>query len=465
MGKELNYRITLTDFFSNKMNTLIGKTQELDRKTSDMGSTIINAFGIAAVIAFGKSIIDVGTQFSNAEIQLTTALGSASEAHKTFLDIQAESIKSPFNFDQILQGNAMLISAGESATQAKDHFNDLATALAANGKVGGDELARMAQNMVQIKNNGFAAAPDVKQFGFAGIPIFQLLDDYSKKTGKVLKEEKISYEDITGALQLAGAEGGRYFGAQERLAESTAGKISNLSDAWKILQYNIFVAFEPEIKKTVSYITKFFNLIKENIDWIKPLVIAFFDAFVFISIIKGLASIGTALTGLNTLMIGLAATNPWLLAIAGAATLYAAITQIQNTEFFKQNFKSGGNNKQDNVNYGSEFGEGGDQRYTKAIKPLMQLFGGNTNFADALPKWLRNTQPFSMLDYGKGKIKPDNKPEAPKTQVRENITINITKLVESLNLSTVTLKEGTAEIKTIIGLALQEAVSSVRYNY
>ena len=52
---------------------------------------------------------------------------------------------------------------------------------------------------------------------------------------------------------------------------------------------------------------------------------------------------------------------------------------------------------------------------------------------------------------------------AEKETPRENITINITKLVETLAVHAVSLKEGAAEIKEIIAATLQEAVYSVKY--
>src|ERR1035437_4442532 len=196
MSNNLDYKLTLEDYFSNGMSKAIGQTDRLDSKMGSLGSTIRNVIGLTALISLGKSMVDVGTSFQNAEAQLTTALGSAKQAHELFLDMQKEAVNSPFNFEQILKGTVGLISSGESVMGAKGVFNDLATAMAANGKVGGDELDRMNTNLIQIRNNGHATQMDIKQFGDAGIPIYQLLNDYAAKYNKQLKKGKISYEDI-----------------------------------------------------------------------------------------------------------------------------------------------------------------------------------------------------------------------------------------------------------------------------
>ena len=52
---------------------------------------------------------------------------------------------------------------------------------------------------------------------------------------------------------------------------------------------------------------------------------------------------------------------------------------------------------------------------------------------------------------------------ADKETVKENLTINIAKMIEHFDLHTVTLKEGSQEIKSIIQAVMQEAVTSVRY--
>jgi hypothetical protein len=70
---------------------------------------------------------------------------------------------------------------------------------------------------------------------------------------------------------------------------------------------------------------------------------------------------------------------------------------------------------------------------------------------------------LSSLSNQAGKPIPRPEPPSKKETVRENITINITKLVETIELRTTTLKEGTDDIKKIVAQSLQEAVYGVKY--
>lgn len=266
-NQDLRYTLSLQDLFTGKMNAALKQTQRMDGMMSKLKNSITTlgvGFGI-------REIVNIGSEFERAEIQLKTLLKSSSEAKRVFKDLQKESEVSPFGFDTLLKGNAALISTGLSADKAKEDFNALANAIAATGG-GEDALQRMVFNLQQIKNVG-ATAADIKQFGMAGINIYGLLDTYAKKYNVTIDKHHITYEQITEALKLAGKEGGQYFGALDNLANSTSGKLSNLYDAFKNLAYDIYNTLRPAITIVVKGLTALFNLIKNFLPLIKTLII------------------------------------------------------------------------------------------------------------------------------------------------------------------------------------------------
>lgn len=270
-NKNLQYTLSLKDLFTGKMAKAVDQTKRMDNTVAGLGSKLKNlaiGFGVAGL---AKSVLDTGASFERAEIQLKTLLKSADAAKATFNDLKNEATKSPFGFETLLQGNAALISTGISAKAAKEDFNALANAIAATGGTE-DTLQRMVFNLQQIKNVGEATAVDIKQFGMAGINIYQLLNDYYKKNHIALKDQKKDYADITGALKLAATKGGQYFGALDNLANSTSGKLSNLADSAKNFAYELFNELKPAITVIVQGLTALMGLVIKLMPLIKMAV-------------------------------------------------------------------------------------------------------------------------------------------------------------------------------------------------
>lgn len=299
----INYRLTLQDLFTNKMNAAISQTQKLDQTVNRLQNTITSVFAVGAITGFAKSVIDTGSAFERSEIQLRTLLQSSVEAKRVFNDLKDESVKSPFGFDELLRGNALLISAGLTAEQAKEDFNGLANAIAGTGG-GNDELSRMVVNLMQIKNAGKASAMDLKQFAYAGINLTKITDDWSKKHHTAADKAKSDYTKITEALKEASQKGGIYYNALNNMADSTSGRLSNLSDSFKNLEYELFNALRPTINDIVVRLTNLMSLIVDNLPTIIELgkdilvVVAAFKAYRLIMLATSLVMRTTFVTAL-----------------------------------------------------------------------------------------------------------------------------------------------------------------------
>lgn len=266
--KQLTYTLSLKDLMSGKMAKAVAQTKKLDNSMNGIGNKLKSlavGFGIGAL---ATGILTTGASFERAEIQLKTLLKSADAAKVVFNDLKNEATKSPFGFETLLQGNAALISTGLSAKAAKEDFNGLANAVAATGGTE-DTLQRMVFNLQQIRNVGKASGVDIKQFGMAGINIYQLLNDYYKKNHISLSKQKGDYAEITGALKLAAQEGGKYFGALDNLANSTSGRLSNLKDSAMNFAYDLFNSLKPAINLVVVGLTSLMDITKKMLPLIK----------------------------------------------------------------------------------------------------------------------------------------------------------------------------------------------------
>lgn len=305
----------------------------LESKIGSLGSAIGVTFGLAGASMFAKSMIDAGTTVENALTGLTTLLQNSREAQSVITNTMEDATKTPFAFEGLLAANKALISADETATGAREAVLNLSNAIAATGG-GDDELQRMVVNMQQIKNVGFASALDLKQFAYAGINLYKVLDEAGIKHGE---NSKITYEQITSSLKKAHEEGGIYFNGLENMAGNTSVQISNLGDAMFQLKVQMFNDLKPVITSTIETLSGFISSIRDAWDWvvkhrteIKALAIGWgaarLAAMTLIPLVEGLAvatvSATTATAGLavaETALLG-----PIGLVIAAVGLLAAA---------------------------------------------------------------------------------------------------------------------------------------------
>lgn len=204
-------------------------------------------------------------------VGLTTFLGKK-EATLAYKNIRKDADITPFDTTTLLGANRALISANLSRETARKDVMNLGNAVAAtsDGKNMPDVMSRMALNLQQIKNNGVATAMDIRQFGFAGINIGELL----KRSGRSA-EGDITYEDIAKALEMANSKGGMYEGALAAQGQTKGGKWSTVKDLFGNTASDIGDAFSPVIVKLLDLGIKFANSISGGLIQAQPYIDVF----------------------------------------------------------------------------------------------------------------------------------------------------------------------------------------------
>ena len=205
--------------------------QELNAKAVATGALMAKVIegGAKVFLNLAKTGVQYNAQIESYTASLTTALGNEAAAAAAIEQIKDDAARTPYSVDGLVKANSYLIAAGESAEDSRQTILALTDAISATGG-GNAELARMAQNLQQIKNTGKATTMDLRQFAMAGIDIYGILADYTGKTVSEVQELSISYEMVSGALMKASQEGGKYFNANARQAATLNGQISTLKD-------------------------------------------------------------------------------------------------------------------------------------------------------------------------------------------------------------------------------------------
>ncbi len=214
------------------------------------GSAIVGAVGSGVSAMITKSM-----EKEQAITGLTTFLGKqgATDAYK---NIRQDADVTPFDTASLLEVNRSLISAGANAKDARTDAMNLANAVSAVGG-GNDVLSRMAANMQQIKTVGKATSMDIRQFGIAGINIYEMLHRSTGKSIDQVKEMDVSYEDLSKAMAMANSKGGIYEGAMAAQSQTMSGKWSTVKDKFGNAASDIGDAFSPVFNKLLDLGIKF----------------------------------------------------------------------------------------------------------------------------------------------------------------------------------------------------------------
>lgn len=235
---------------------------------SMLGGVLTKGIGLAT--AGIGSIVQESMNKEQSITGLKTFLGQKG-AEQAYKNIRQDANVTPFDTASLLEVNRALISAGENAVSARRTSLDLANAVSAVGG-GNDVLSRMAANMQQIKTVGKATAMDIRQFGIAGINIYEML---SKSTGKNInqvKEMDVSYEQLQRALAMSAGKGGMYEGAMAAQSQTKGGKWATMKDNFTTAAADIGDKFSPIINKLLDVGISFANSIGPTLEMASPYI-------------------------------------------------------------------------------------------------------------------------------------------------------------------------------------------------
>lgn len=230
-----------------------------------------------AIQSGANSIVSQSNQKENAITGLTTFLGKPG-AVEAYSNIRKDAAATPYDTASLLEVNRSLISAGLNAKTARTDSMNLANAVAAVGG-GNDVLSRMAANMQQIKTVGKATAMDIRQFGIAGINVYEMLARSTGKSIEQVKEMDVSYEQLSQSLAMAAAKGGIYEGALAAQSQTKEAKWNTFKESVMNGLVDLYDAFSPIINRILDIGVKFASNIEPMLQRAKPYIDYMADKF------------------------------------------------------------------------------------------------------------------------------------------------------------------------------------------
>ena len=254
-SRQLKLVLQLQDNASKELRKMTGELDKTGKSAGRAsGSFMSMAKGVAAVAAAYISVrkaydaaslgVRIAADMETAQVGLTTLLGDADAAQRTIDRLKVEAARTPFELPGLTQATQLLTSVTKDGDKSIDILLDVGEGLAAMGK-GQPELDRIIVNLQQIAAVGKAATIDIKQFAFAGIPIYEMLAETTGKSGEALGEliedGGVTFDLLTKMFDEANDEGGKFFNAFVNQSGTFNQASSNMKDAFGILMSDIAV--------------------------------------------------------------------------------------------------------------------------------------------------------------------------------------------------------------------------------
>lgn len=234
-------------------------------KAAEAGSKMFAA-GLATIGVAGIAAAGFGVKFAadleTMEMGFVTLLGSTEKARAAMDMIKRDAAKTPFELAGLTNANQLLTSVTGNANQSERMLLNVGKALTAMGK-GQPELDRIIVNLQQIGAVGHASAIDIKQFAFAGIPIYKMINEEIKGTGKnfedMQKNGEFTFEFMEKMFNKAGEGSGKFARAFELQGGTFNQLMSNFHDNVGIMAADIVrqTGIFEGVKKALSGLITF----------------------------------------------------------------------------------------------------------------------------------------------------------------------------------------------------------------
>lgn len=222
-------------------------------------------FSIDGARRFVTELARITGEFEKQQVSLRAILQDVAGADALFDKVKRLAVVSPFSVLDLTTYAKQLSAFSVPLDEIYDTTKMLADVSAGLGV----DMGRIILAYGQIRSASFLRGQEVRQLTEAGIPIlaelakqFEELGGRAVSVGEVLDKisaRQVPFEMVEKAFKDMTGEGGKFYEMQEVLADTLAGKISNLRDSYEIMMSSIGNANSGVLKGAVNMLTKMMN--------------------------------------------------------------------------------------------------------------------------------------------------------------------------------------------------------------
>lgn len=232
---------------ANAVNEIGGKIRDrglVGRVTSDISSVVtagilggpagIVSTAISKIITgftdFRDSVMEAYGSLEKIKTQMSVVFGGQVQSNSQFNNITEYATKSPFGIEGMAEYATLLKQSGIYSSELLDTLKMIGDTAGGDA----DRMKRIANNYAQIVAVGKASMLDMRQFAYAGIPIYKEVADYLKvsqaELRKMISDGKVDAETIEAVFKRMTEKGGVFFQATQKGATTLQARKQNLED-------------------------------------------------------------------------------------------------------------------------------------------------------------------------------------------------------------------------------------------
>ena len=215
-----------TKLDSSGFSTGLGKLGKLASK----GLAVIGTASVAAIGAVAAAGVQYNASMEQYQTAFATMLGGSEAADTLTNSLKTLAAKTPLAMSDLADASKTLLAFGSSADELPDTLRKLGDVAMGDAQ----KLGTMATAFGRIQSNGRASMEEINMMIDQG---FNPLNIIAEQTGETMEEVRkrvsdggVSFEELSGALDVATSAGGQFYGAMEAQSKTLNGQLSTLSD-------------------------------------------------------------------------------------------------------------------------------------------------------------------------------------------------------------------------------------------
>lgn len=219
------------------------------------------------------AITKVGMQTEKAATSFSVLVGNEKKAAELLGSIYKMSgSEVPFSKLQLEKSSQLLMNFGISA-------NDVIKDLKELSAVSGGDAERMSSLSLvfgQVKANGHLMGQDLLQFVNAGFsPLQELSAMTGESMGKLrdrMSKGQITFENVQQAIDHATSAGGRFYGMNEKIAQTLQGRFGKVLSNLQIKMSTVYEKIEPVLIAILGAVNSVITPIGDALIWVFSIV-------------------------------------------------------------------------------------------------------------------------------------------------------------------------------------------------
>lgn len=222
---------------------------------------LANIYSVYAAERFLTQIIEIGGEFQKQRVALQTMFKDATKADVLFGQIKELAVVSPFEFKELAGYTKQLAAFNIPYEEMYDTTKRLADISAGVGV----DMGRIILAYGQVRSAEFLKGTELRQFTEAGIPLLEQLRKKFEELGETgitvgdvfdkISKREVSFQMVKDVLWDLTNEGGQFYNMQGALADTLAGKLSNLRDAYDVMLADIAQSNDSLLEGGLDLIT------------------------------------------------------------------------------------------------------------------------------------------------------------------------------------------------------------------